>query len=637
MRCPKPHDECIARVKEKAYALGYWSIMQTDAAHAGHVTSCLSAIDIVATLFFGDVMRYDPHAYHAPYNDRFILSKGHAAPLLYAVWHELGMISTEQLRTYRQYGSLLEGHPTRRFPFADAATGSLGIGLSIGLGYARAAQLNRSMAHTYVLMGDGECAEGSVYEAAEIAGYYNVPRLMAIIDQNRLGQSSQTIAGNDGSFFERLFSACGWRTYQVDGHDIPALLTLLYAIRTDTTQPGPVAVIAHTKKGHAVSSVEDKEGFHGKPFSQENITNAYASLSNYYNKNGTPKIVPYVPPMPDTQGTFPITPPASPSYSKNQNPSYAIGSLISTRYAYGEALVAIGIHDQRILSLDGDVSNSTYAALFAHQFPERFMQCFIAEQNMVSMAVGLTYAGYIPFVSTFGAFLSRACDQLRMAAIGTCPLRLVGSHAGVSVGQDGPSQMALEDIAIIRTLPNSIILYPCDAVSTAALVPCMATYTKGISYLRTTRDPLPVIYHTSQPFHPGGSHVLRASNNDQACIVAAGITVHEALKAYDILRSQDIPIMVSVIDLYSIKPFDYDTVVRVAHDSADRLVIVEDHYRAGGIGEMVQAALTNIPIKIISLAVDTVPCSGSAHETLSGAKIDAQQLVTTVNRIIVDQ
>jgi transketolase len=609
---------------QKAYNLRVSSIIESACAGSGHPTTCLSAADIVAVLFF-HTMRFDPHNFENPNADRFILSKGHASALLYAVWKELGLLSAEDLTLYRTFDSPLEGHPTFRFPYTEAATGSLGIGLSIGVGEALAARIDKRDFKTYVLMGDGEAAEGSVWEAAELASYNKLNNLIAIIDCNRLGQSGQTMLGHEYKKYAERFAAFGFETLIVDGHDVDALISALDQARKSTQKP--VALIAKTIKGYGISSIEDKEGYHGKPISKKDMPAILADMhKRFANIVDTQCVYQWHPRVPlneaPIQKKITITMP---------KPTYALDSLVATRKAYGTALVALGAAANQVVSLDAEVKNSTYAEDFEQSYPERFIQCFIAEQNMVSMAVGMARRGKIPFVSTFGAFFSRAHDQIRMAAIGLSPLRLVGSHAGVSIGEDGPSQMALEDIALMRALPQSVVLYPSDATSTYKLVECMANYHDGISYLRTTRSATPTLYNADEAFVIGGCKVLREYTNATACIVGAGITLFEALKAHDLLAAEGIT--TSVIDLYSIKPLDAKTLIHVAGQSSKRIITVEDHYSEGGMGEAVRSALAGTDIQCTMLAVKQLPRSGTSEELRAYSGIDVAAIIEVIKNL----
>ena len=610
-----------------AYQIRFWSLRMTTKAQSGHPTSALSAADIVAVLFF-HTMQYDPHNYENPDNDRFILSKGHAAPVLYIAWHELGLVSEKELLGYRTFRSNLEGHPTLRFPYAEAATGSLGIGLSIGLGEALNAMLDKRAYKTFVLLGDSEVSEGSVWEAVQLGAYYKAHNLIGIIDCNRLGQSTATmeaLEGDEAKRFEKMFSAFGWCTYVVDGHSISELVAVFDEARTEKNKP--VMIIARTKKGYGVDLFEDKEGFHGKvldakqcEIALEQLKKRFPAAAAYTNsKTWKPKI-------PAKTHAAKISSP------KQADCSYIQGQSMATRQAFGQALATLGDTNQQIVSLDAEVKNSTYAELFEKKHPQRFFQCFIAEQNMVSMGVGFERRGKIPFISTFAAFITRAHDQIRMAAIGTSALRIVGSHAGVSIGQDGPSQMGLEDISMMRTIPNSVVLYPCDAVSAYKLVGCMIGYTQGISYLRTTRMETPIRYAHDEEFTIGGSKILKQSKKDVACIVAAGVTVVEALKAYELLAQENT--YISVIDAYSIKPLDAQTIAAVTHASGKRIITVEDHYRQGGLGSAVVDALCNEGFTIKRLAVDELSRSGTPQELLHNARIDSAAIIAQVRAIV---
>lgn len=613
----------------KAYRIRRWSLLMTAQAGSGHPTSCLSAADIVAALFF-DTMHYDPDNFNNPNNDRFILSKGHASPLLYAAWGELGKVTDAELMTYRMFGSPLEGHPTLRFPYADGATGSLGMGLSIGLGMALSAKLDTLPYRTYVLLGDGEMAEGSVWEAIELAAYYKTDNLVAIVDCNRLDQTGQTMLGHDTQEYAERFAAFGWHAVAIDGHDMQQVMRALDDAKKITDKP--IAIIAKTFKGHGVNFVEDKNDFHGKALTKDDLTKALDELAiNFPAAAAYHDDYDWKPKLPNhhekiTQISNAHTPIAMPEPTYNQE------DKIATRKAYGQALAALGTVAPNVISLDGEVKNSTFAEIFEHAHPERFFQCFIAEQNMVSMGVGFNLRGKTPFISTFGSFMTRAHDQIRMAAIGQSTIRLVGSHAGVSIGQDGPSQMALEDIAMMRALPDSIVLYPSDAVSTYKLIEQMANYHDGISYLRTTRMETPVHYNNMDEFPIGGCKVVRQGDHDHACVVGAGVTLFEALKAYDQLKIMEKPLNIAVIDLYSVKPLDVETLITIGKASNNHIITVEDHYLQGGIGEAVAYALRNSGITITCLAVSELPRSGKPEELLAAAGIDAQAIVDVVKR-----
>jgi transketolase len=641
----------------KAYKMRLESLQMTTKAGSGHPTSALSCADIVAALFFY-AMRFDPDNFNDPNNDHFILSKGHASPVLYAAWKELGKITEQELMTYRQFGSPFEGHATLRFPYAEAATGSLGIGLSIGAGMALAGRLDERDFYTYVLMGDSEITEGSVWEAAEIAAYYKMSRLVGIVDCNRLGQTTQTIHGYHAQRYAQKFEAFGWKALVIDGHDMQQIVNALDKARN--SQEHPTVIIAKTIKGYGIDRVENKEGFHGKAFSQKELEEILPAFEQRFaavaNNGLSYQWAPNLPPHDNNRSNPSTSSPRTVAGSDGVNDMdqktpfvvsnangvyrtisikeshYKKGEEIPTRKAYGQSLTQLGAASKEVVSLDAEVKNSTFADIFEAKYPERFFQCFVAEQNMVGMGIGFARRHKIPFISTFACFFSRAYDQIRMAAIGTSPLRLVGSHAGVSIGQDGPSQMGLEDIAIMRALPESIVLYPSDAASTHALVEQMVNYHQGISYLRTTRGATPVIYDNDENFPIGGCKVLKSSGADKALIIAAGITLHEALKAYDMLLAEGIA--VAVIDLYSIKPLDAKTIEQIAMQSGDRIITAEDHYIQGGLGESVVYALRNTAIEIHCLAVTQLPMSGKPDELLAWAGIDAAAMVKKVKSLI---
>jgi transketolase len=613
----------IKFVEYKAYLLRRWSILATSQAGSGHPTSCLSAADIVAVLFF-HAMSFDPYNYKNPDNDRFILSKGHAAPLLYAAWRELGLLTDDEMLSYRKIDSALEGHPTKRFAYAETATGSLGIGLSVGVGQALCAKLDKRAYRTYVVMGDSESSEGSVWEAAQLATHYKLDNLIAFVDVNNLGQSTQTMLDYRINEYNARWTAFGWQVFEVDGHNTQALMDVIDKAHNVTGKP--VIIIATTVKGFGIDFAASREGFHGKAFAQEQkekaleqLRNNFADAAQYQDDDD------YTPRLPQKSM---IAYTGASTIIEIPNCMYKQGDMIATRKAYGTALAKLGDTCDAIVSLDAEVKNSTYAEIFESIHPERFFQCFVAEQNMVSMGVGFDCRGRIPFISTFSCFFSRAHDQIRMAAIGQSALRLVGSHCGVSIGEDGPSQMGLEDIAMMRCLPDSVVLYPSDAVSAHKLVEQMARHNTGISYLRTTRMATPVLYDNTEDFPIGGCKVLKKSDNDVACIVAAGVTLHEALKAYEILIQRNIS--VAVIDLYSIKPLDAATLISVAKSSQNRIITVEDHYPEGGIGESVRSALSTENISIQSLAVERLPRSGEPEQLLAFEGIDAEAIVKAV-------
>jgi transketolase len=600
-------------LKGIANQLRIHSITATTAAGSGHPTSCLSAADLVATLFFGQ-MRYDaknPHFYN---NDRFILSKGHAAPLLYAAWAENGFVPVPELLTLRQFSSELEGHPTPRLAFVDVATGSLGQGLSVGAGMARAARFDKLDYNTYVLLGDGEIAEGAVWEAASFAGYYKLNNLIAIVDANRLGQSEATAFGHDIGVYAKRFDAFGWRVETIDGHDIEEIAEVLGGVGLDDK---PLVIIAKTYKGAGVSFLQDKDGWHGKPLNKEEAAKAIAELQPSA-KSGLGVPIPTPNPLPAPANAVPASYPPI---------NYNLGDKIATREAYGTALARLGEADLRIVAVDGDTKNSTFADKFFKKFPERSTECFIAEQNMVGVATGLGTRGKVPFASTFATFFTRAYDQIRVAGISQSNLKLVGSHVGVSIGEDGPSQMALEDLAMMRAIVGSTVLYPGDAVATEKLLEQMALI-KGVCFLRTSRPKTPVIYGNDEKFPVGGAKVLRQNAGDKVTIVAAGVTLFEALKAADTLKTEGIN--VTVIDAYSIKPLGKDVILAAAKKTGNTVITVEDHYAEGGLGDAVAGELSADGIKVHKLAVVGIPHSGKAEELLAKFGIDAAAIVKKV-------
>jgi transketolase len=606
----------IELLKGIANQLRIHSITSTTAAGSGHPTSCCSAADVAATLFFGH-MRYDaknPHYYN---NDRFILSKGHAAPLLYAAWAETGLFPASELLTLRKFNSDFEGHPTPRLPFVDVATGSLGQGLSVGAGMALAARLDKLDYNTYVLLGDGELAEGSVWEAASLAGIYKLNNLIAIVDANRLGQSQATAFGHDIGVYAKRFDAFGWRVEVIDGHDIEEIVEVLSGTGLGDK---PLVIVAKTYKGAGVSFLQDQDGWHGKPLNKDEAAKAIAELQPS-SKSGIGVPIPAPNQLPAPNNVVPASYPPL---------DYKIGDKVATREAYGTALARIGEVDQRVVAMDGDTKNSTYAEKFFKKFPDRSTECYIAEQNMVGVATGFGTRGKVPFVSTFAAFFTRAADQIRVAGISQANLKLTGSHVGVSIGEDGPSQMGLEDLALMRAIVGSVVLYPSDAVSTEKLVEQMAL-AKGIFFLRTSRPKSPVIYNNDELFPVGGAKVLRQNAGDKVTVVAAGVTLHEALKAADALKAEGVGI--TVIDAYSIKPLGKKEILAAAQKTNSTVFTVEDHYAEGGLGDAVAGELSVNGIKVHKLAVNGLPRSGKAEELLAHFGIDAAAIVKKVKSL----
>ena len=594
------------------------SIRASSTAGSGHPTSAMSAADLMAVLL-AKYFHYDFAAPKNPHNDHLIFSKGHASPLLYAMYRAAGAISDEELLTYRKRGSRLEGHPTPALPWVDVATGSLGQGLPIGVGVALAGKrLDRLPYRVWVLTGDSELAEGSMWEAFEHAAFEHLDNLTAVLDINRLGQRGETMHGWDLDYFATRLRAVGWHAIEIDGHDI-AQIDAAFAEATATVGQ-PTAVIARTIKGMGVASVADKNGFHGKA-----LEDADAAIREL---GGRPNV------------TVTVSKPADdrpPQHFSVQQPlglpRYQRGTKEATRKAYGEALAALGTARGDVVVLDGEVSNSTYADIFAKQKPDRYIEMYIAEQQMAAAAVGMQVRGWKPFASTFAAFWSRAYDFIRMAAVSRATICLCGSHAGVSIGEDGPSQMALEDLAAFRAIWSSTVLYPCDANQTAKLVERMADR-DGIVYLRTTREKTPIIYDPDDEFLIGGSRVLRQSGADAVTIVAAGITVHEALTAADTLAHDGIA--ARVVDLYSVKPIDSATLRAAARDTAG-FVTVEDHWPEGGLGEAVLSVFANEELRprVVKLAVRAMPGSATPAEQLAAAGIDAAAIVEAARAVAV--
>jgi len=604
----------IELLKGIANQLRIHSINATTAAGSGHPTSCCSAADVVAALFFGH-MKYDPKNPRYYNNDRFILSKGHAAPLLYATWAENGFVPVDELLKLRQFNCELEGHPTPRLQFVDVATGSLGQGLGAGVGMALAGRLDQLDYNTYVLMGDGEIAEGSVWEAASLAGYFKLNNLTAIVDANRLGQSQETAFGHHIGVYRDRFEAFGWRVEDIDGHDIEEILEVLSGVGLNDQ---PLAIIAKTYKGAGVSFLQDKEGWHGKPLSKEEAAKANAELQPN-SKSGIGVGIPKPTSLPEPKNAAPASFPQI---------NYKIGDSVATREAYGNALLRVGEVDTRIVALDGDTKNSTYSEKFFKKSPDRSFECFIAEQNMVGVSTGFSARGKLPFASTFACFFTRAFDHIRVAGISEANLKLAGSHVGVSIGEDGPSQMGLEDLAMMRAVIGSTVLYPADAVSAEKLVEQMVL-TNGVCYLRTSRPKSPVIYNNDEAFPVGGAKVLR--EGDKATVVAAGVTVGEALKAADALKNEGINI--TVVDAYSIKPLGKKEILAAAQKTNNTVITVEDHFTQGGLGDAVAGELSADGVKVHKLAVNGMPRSGKPNELLAHFGIDADAIVKKVKAL----
>lgn len=602
---------------ELAAQLRVDSIRSSSAAGSGHPTSSMSAADLLAVLI-SKYLHYDFDAPDDPRNDHLIFSKGHASPLLYAVYKAAGAVSDAEMLTFRKAGSRLQGHPTPILPWVDVATGSLGQGLPIAVGVALAGkQLDRLPYRTWCLCGDSEMAEGSIWEAFEAAAFHSLANLTAIIDVNRLGQTGETMHGWDLDLFARRADAYGWHAIEVDGHDLDAI-DEAYAEALATTDR-PSVILAKTEKGHGVAAVANKNGFHGKPLADPEA--AIAELGGLRDLRVA---------VPKPSG--PAEPHRFPASGELHLPTYEVGSKEATRKAYGDALVALGAARGDVVALDGEVGNSTYAEEFAAAYPDRFFQSYIAEQQLVANAIGLQVRGWRPFVATFAAFLSRAYDFVRMGAVSQANIVLVGSHAGVSIGEDGPSQMALEDLASLRAVFGSTVLYPSDPNQTAALM-AEVVDRQGIVFIRTTREKLPVIYPPGERFEIGGSRVVRRTDADQVTLVGAGITLDEALKAAEQLAADGIA--ARVIDCYSVKPID-STTLRAAASETGAIITVEDHWPEGGLGDAVLevfAADASRP-PIVKLAVRHMPGSATPAEQLALAGIDAAHIVAAARELV---
>jgi len=602
------------QLQELAQQLRIDSVRAAAAANSGHPTSSMSAAELMAVLY-ARYLRYDFSAAEDPGNDHVVFSKGHASPLLYALYKAVGAIDDEELLSFRKFGSRMQGHPTPEIPWVDVATGSLGQGLPIAVGIALAgARLESADYRVWTLCGDSELAEGSMWEAFEHAGFARLANLIAIVDVNRLGQRGPTMHEWDTASLAARASACGWDVQEIDGHDVEAV-DGAYARALEVDKPA--AIFARTKKGAGVAAVEDQENAHGKP-----LGDAEEAVRELGGERSIRIAV--------------QSPPEAPSFEvarqEVERPAYEIGEKVATRGAYGDALAWLGAIDERVVALDGEVGNSTYAERFAAKHPERFFEMYIAEQQMVAAAVGLQVRGWKPFASSFAAFLSRAYDFVRMAAISDADLKLCGSHVGVSIGEDGPSQMALEDIAAFRAVLDSIVLYPCDANQTVQLLDAMREH-RGISYLRTTRGATPVLYEAGEEFRIGGSRTLRSGEEDAVTLIGAGITLHECLAAADELAGRGIA--ARVIDLYSVKPVDAEALLTAAAET-QALVTVEDHWPEGGIGETVAGVLAEAgaSTRLVRLAVSGRPGSGPPASLLSAAGIDAAAIVAATEAAI---
>ncbi len=603
------------QLKDIANILRRDVLKMTTNAGSGHPTTCLSCAEIMSVLFF-DEMKYDTKNSFNEDNDEFILSKGHAAPILYASLYRAGCVN-RNLNSLRKFGSPYEGHPLpSALKWIKVATGSLGHGLSIGVGMALASKIQKINFRTYVLLGDGECAEGSVYEAFQLASHYKLNNLCAIVDVNRLGQSGETMLGHETGAYKNRFESFGWNAIVVDGHNISQLLNAFEKARKETRKPS--VIIAKTFKGKGVSFLDNKEGWHGKALNEKQLKEALSEIPN--------------PQIPRVKITKPWKVRINFRKSKNLiQTNYLQTDLVATREAYGNALVKLANGSDWIIATDGEVKNSTYAENLMKARPDRYIEAYIAEQNMVGMALGLSVKGFNVFASSFACFLSRAHDQIRMAALSNANITLVGSHAGISIGEDGPSQMGLEDIAMFRALPGSIVLYPSDAVSTEKLVQ-LASNVEGLKYIRTTRPKTPIIYRNNELFPLDEFKILRSSHHDKVVVIGAGITVHEALKAYEILKKDGIHI--AVVDCYCIKPFNSFKFLDLVRKSGNKVIVVEDHYSQGGIGEMIMHSLSRNNVVVKSLAVNKIPHSGKPEVLLDKYGINDKAIVNAVKGLV---
>ena len=589
------------------------SLKMTTAAGSGHPTSCLSCAEIIACLFFEE-MEFDNKNPYNPDNDEFILSKGHAAPILYSCLHHSGCMNHDLL-LLRKFKSPLEGHPMpSHLKWIKIASGSLGQGLSVGVGMALASKLQKRKFRVYVLLGDGEMAEGSIYESLQLASYNNLDNLTAIVDVNGLGQTGETMFGHDMKNFKKIFGGFGFNLIVIDGHNIWQILN---ALRKARKNKKPSLILAKTKKGKGVSFIEDKNGWHGKALNEKQLEKALQEIDN----SRIPKIIIKKPKK--LIRKF--------NYKKAKNNSYKLGEEIATREAYGNALSSLAQSDGRILAIDAETGNSTFSEKVREKAPSQFIETFIAEQNMIGVSLGLSKKGYDVFPSTFSAFLSRAHDQIRMANLSHGNMTICGSHAGVSIGEDGASQMGLEDIAIFRSLLNSKVFYPSDAVSTEKIVN-LCSRLNGIKYIRTTRARAPVLYKSDEKFELGKFKALKKSDEDNVVLIGSGITLHESLKAYHELKKRNIN--TSVIDLYCIKPFDYKSFISFVKEHGNKIIVSEDHYYEGGVGEMLKSGLIGTGIKIKHLAVHKLPHSGTKDELLNYERIDADAITKNAMDIV---
>lgn len=620
----KPESKTIQELRDIAHKLRIHSITSTQASKSGHPTSCASIAEIMSVLFF-NTMRYKISAPRDASSDRFILSKGHAAPILYAAWAEAGLFPTNDLMNLRKIDSDLEGHPTPRLNFVDVGTGSLGQGVAVACGMAYIGKnIDKADYRTYVLVGDGESAEGSIWESLHFAGHYKLDNLCVIFDVNRLGQSEPTSLQHQMEVYRKRLDAFGFNAIVVDGHDVEELCKAFF--EASVTKDRPTAIVAKTFKGKHFPKIEDLENWHGKPLG-ENANGVIEHLQSLI-RNGGP--IQIAPPSPQKESAKKVN---ISNVQLATPPAYQLGESVATRLAYGTALAKIAMNNDRVIALDGDTKNSTFSDKLRKAFPERFIECFIAEQNLVGVAIGAACRDRtIAFVSTFATFFTRAFDQIRMGAISQTNVNFVGSHCGVSIGEDGPSQMGLEDIAMFRTIPGSTVFYPSDAVSTERAVE-LAANTKGVCFIRTSRPNTAVLYENNEPFQVGKAKVVKQSANDTVLLIGAGITLYEALNAATELEKSGV--YARVLDLFTIKPIDKEAIVRNAAQCGGRIVVVEDHYKQGGIGEAVLSAVAdqrNVVVK--HLGVEQVPRSGPPTVLIDMFGISARCVIAAVHDIL---
>ncbi|EDV24065.1 Transketolase [Trichoplax sp. H2] len=617
----RPDQKRIQALKDAANKLRILSIKCTNASNSGHPTSCCSAAEIMSVLFF-NTMRYKVSFPRDPSSDRFIMSKGHCAPILYAAWQLAGLFSESELMNLRKIDSDLEGHPTPRLNFIDVATGSLGQGLGVACGMAYSGKyFDNASYRVYCLMGDGETAEGSIWEAVAFASHYKLDNLVGIVDVNRLGQSEPTSLQHNLEAYRKRFDGFGWNAVIVDGNDIEELCRAMH--EANTVKGRPTCLIAKTLKGKGIPNIEDEENWHGKALGAK-ADEAIAAISSLISDSQLPQPQPVIDDAPGVNIN---------EITLSEPPNYKLGDKVATRVAYGTALAKLGKSNDRVIALDGDTKNSTFAITFKKAHPERYIECYIAEQNLVGVAVGCaTRDRHVAFVSTFGAFFSRAFDQIRMGAISQTKVNFCGSHAGISIGEDGPSQMALEDLAMFRTIPGGVVFYPSDAVSCERAIELAANY-NGITFTRSSRPATAVLYGNDEIFEIGKAKVVVKSDNDAVTVVGAGVTLHEAISAANTLKGEGINIR--VVDIFTLKPIDGDTILSSAKATNGKIITVEDHYYEGGLGEAVAGVASGErDITIRRLAVNAIPRSGPGSVLMQKFGIDSTAIVRAVKEMI---